>query len=182
MVNKQKFRELILYIAEKSHGDRRFGAIKLNKILYYADFAAYRRLGAPITGDEYQHLSEGPAPRHLLEHRDYLIEDGSAELRFVPYANCVQQRLVPMRKPDVGLFHPDELAIVDEVIEDLRPLNARQLSDQSHEELGYRLTQDGETIPYRTAWLGCEPLTMEQIVKGWQLAREHGLGLAGPTQ
>ena len=32
--------------------DERFGAVKLNKILYFADFEAYRRLGEPITGGD----------------------------------------------------------------------------------------------------------------------------------
>ena len=58
-----KFRELIVYICKKSEGDPTFGAVKLNKILYYADFAAYRILGKPITGAQYQKLREGPAPQ-----------------------------------------------------------------------------------------------------------------------
>lgn len=65
-LNKEKFRELILYVANMSRNDPDFGAVKLNKILYYADFRAYRELGRPISGAAYRKLSEGPAPRQLL--------------------------------------------------------------------------------------------------------------------
>jgi len=63
--NEEKLAELILYVCHKSEADERFGATKLNKILFYSDFAAYRQLGQPITGADYQNLEEGPAPRKL---------------------------------------------------------------------------------------------------------------------
>ena len=43
--NEGKFRELILYVARRSEDDKYFGAVKLNKILYFSDFNAYRELG-----------------------------------------------------------------------------------------------------------------------------------------
>ena len=48
--NAEKFRELLVYVSKKCEDDPTFGAVKLNKILYYADFAAYRQGGKPITG------------------------------------------------------------------------------------------------------------------------------------
>ena len=36
--NERKFRELILNISEQSEGDSTFGAVKLNKLLFYIDF------------------------------------------------------------------------------------------------------------------------------------------------
>ena len=41
--------ELILYVAEKCQDDPKFGATKLNKILWWADFLAYAQHGTPIT-------------------------------------------------------------------------------------------------------------------------------------
>ncbi len=79
-----KFRELFLYIAESCAEDPRFGAVKLNKILYYADFEAYRRLGEPITGDTYRKLSEGPAPGWLLQQRSILLDSGAARWSITP--------------------------------------------------------------------------------------------------
>lgn len=41
----RKMKELILYLASRSEEDPRFSATKLNKLLFYCDFTAYRRLG-----------------------------------------------------------------------------------------------------------------------------------------
>jgi len=49
-VNQDKFRELVLYLSEKSQDDKKFGATKLNKILYFCDFGSYVKLGQPVTG------------------------------------------------------------------------------------------------------------------------------------
>ena len=57
-----KFKELILYVCEKSATDPNFGATKLNKILFLSDFWAYAYCGRPITGVEYMKLRFGPAP------------------------------------------------------------------------------------------------------------------------
>jgi len=171
----EKLRELIVYSAEKSRDDPTFGSVKLNKILYYADFYAYRTLGAPISGAEYQRLPEGPAPRWLLTDRHDLLADGSIEIEHRQVFNHVQQRVVPKRPVRPGVLSEREIALVDEVIAALRFMNARQVSDMSHEELGWRLVGDRETIPYRTAFLSAEPLTQHQIERGLEVARRHEL-------
>ena len=60
-----RLRELILLICKGSEGDPRFGAVKLNKLLFYCDFSAYAKLGKSITGQEYLALPEGPALKKL---------------------------------------------------------------------------------------------------------------------
>jgi len=49
----KRLRELILLIATRSEGDEPFGAVKLNKLLFYADFFAYVKFGESITGQEW---------------------------------------------------------------------------------------------------------------------------------
>src|SRR5215467_9574991 len=73
--NDEKFKELILYIASHSEDDPAFGATKLNKLLFFADFITYLRLGHPITGQEYQRLENGPAPRRMLPAKAELLLD-----------------------------------------------------------------------------------------------------------
>ena len=175
MGDTTKFREAIVYIAEQCSGDKRFGATKLNKILYYSDFYAYRSLGQSITGAEYQHLSEGPAPRSLLDIRDSLMEDSSIQLQQHRYFNFVQQRIVPLREPDTSVFHDREIDIIDEVIQDLWGMNGAQVSDLSHQEIGWKVTEEYDTIPFRTAWISAQPLTPEQIAKGKEVAERHDL-------
>ena len=63
--DEAKFTELLLHVADRLRNDRAGGATKLNKVLYFADFAHVRRHGRPISGAEYQKLAHGPAPRPL---------------------------------------------------------------------------------------------------------------------
>ena len=168
-----KFRELVVYVAKQSDDDPRFGAVKLNKILYYSDFAAYRQLGRPITGATYRKLSEGPAPAQLLAARRELIESGDASVEERPYFTGVQQRLVikDRRNPDLEAFAPGELEIVDSVIEFFEGKTAREVSDFSHREPGWIIAGDREAIPYETAWLSSEPISQEAEEEGIKLAR-----------
>src|SRR5713226_2593184 len=60
-----KLIELIVHLSSLSEGDEYWGAIKLNKLLFYIDFVAYRRFGKSVTGQEYQAQKQGPTPRRL---------------------------------------------------------------------------------------------------------------------
>ena len=174
--SEEKLRELILLIAHKSKADPRLGAVKLNKLLYYADFTAYRRLGKSITGAEYQHLPEGPAPRKGLPAQERLKRDGAIEMVYEPsLIGEPLHRIVPKRKP-YPIFSKQERDIIYGLIKEFWDLTGTELSDRSHKEFGWRLTRLGETIHYRTTWLSASPLTEEQIKIGQQVAAKHGLG------
>lgn len=141
----QKFQEMILYVAKESEGDPRFGATKLNKILFYADFSAYRKWGCSISGQEYQKLEWGPAPRHLVPAVEALEAAGE----------CVQlKKLIALREPDLSLFSAGEIDLLRDVLDNLRDLNATEVSGLSHEFLGWQAAGHGETIPYETCLLG----------------------------
>ncbi|MDZ7674543.1 MAG: hypothetical protein U5K30_05690 [Acidimicrobiales bacterium] len=53
----------------------------------------------------------------------------------------------------MNVFTEDELATVDDVLVQLGGLTAAQVSELSHQEPGWQLTEDGEIIPYSTAFL-----------------------------
>lgn len=161
-----KFQELVLYISDSCQDDPTFGAVKLNKILFYADFYAYRILGEPITGATYQKLPEGPAPRQMLPERRKLIASGRVKLVSQSYFSGVQQRLVPSaeynREMASEFITDRERMIVDEVISFFKGKTAREVSDYSHRERGWILVDYGEDIPYETAWLSTDPLEEEE--------------------
>ena len=154
--NDIKFRELVIYIAEKCADDPTFGATKLNKTLYYSDFYAYRIIGEPITGASYQKLSAGPAPKEFLQQKDILEDTNQATIVVQPYFNGIQKRIVPAegRKPNLSIFNKGELILVDEVIDSLRGKSATEVSDLSHREPGWIVCSINEVIPYETAWIG----------------------------
>ena len=147
------------FIARGSIDDPTFGAVKLNKILYFADFSAYRMFGQPLTGATYFKLQEGPAPREMLRARRTLLETGGAHIEERPYFTGVQHRLV-IDADHLGSgesLREAERTLVKMIIDFFRGKTAREVSDYSHREPGWELADDRETIPYETAWLSSEP-------------------------
>jgi hypothetical protein len=174
--NEKKLAELILYVSQKCALEPRFGAVKLNKILYFADFFAYGSWGRAITGAEYQHLPNGPAPRRLLPVRKKLVEGGDLALQPTPLSGGkVQHRTVNLREPDLSLFDGREIALVDSMIDQLKSLNADETSELSHQMVGWEITRDYETIEYGTIFLSNPPLTPGEVLKGQSLAREMNM-------
>lgn len=172
--NQRKFRELLVYIADKTRDDLTFGSIKLNKVLYYVDFGAYRLLGRPITGATYHKLPAGPGPRELLAERQALVDQKALDLQVVPYfAGSSVKRIVALREPSREVFEPGELDLVDEVITQFEGMSGRAVSDFSHREPGWALAEYNETIPYETAWLSADPIEQET----WEKAQELVNGL-----
>ncbi len=170
-----RFKELIVYITERCREDPSFGAVKLNKILYYSDFDAYRLLGRPISGATYRRLSEGPAPKELLPAREELITQGRIALKEKSYFNRVQKRLslTSGEASNPEMFSPDERNVIDEVIRFFWGKSAREVSDYSHREPGWLAAGEREQIPYETAWMNPEPIDQETEEFALEIAKEY---------
>jgi hypothetical protein len=170
-----KFKELLIYIAEKSVDDGSFGATKLNKILYYSDFLAYGELGEAITGVKYQRLNYGPAPVPLLPVEAELEREGAVQIVEVPKFNWTQKRLIAKRRPDLSVFTAAEIALVDSVIDSLRKFDASGVSALSHLERSWQIVGDREEIPYEYTFLSSEPMTPTDVARARAVAAELGL-------
>jgi len=141
-----KFAELMLYIAKVCEDDPNFGATKLNKILFFSDFSAYRKWQKSITSATYQKLAHGPAPQCLVPVRDRLISDGSLEIREVDRYTRMQKRPVARREPNLDAFTANEIALVDAIIDAMKDANATAVSEASH-GFWWQVAEIGEDIP-----------------------------------
>lgn len=168
----RKYAELIKYISAKSSNDPYFGKTKLFKILFYSDFLAYRELGQSISGDRYVKQTHGPVPTRINYMIKTLVEKEELALSPGYLGTHVQQKPVHLSRPDLSVFSADEIAIVDEVIESLRGKSARQVSELSHEFIGWKVAEMGMNIPYEIALVGAEEITEEDIEFGSELIEE----------
>ena len=154
-----KFRELMLYVAQQLEDETTFGATVLNKVLFFCDFLSYRFDGAPITGAIYQKLNYGPAPRHLLPEQQRLMDDGRAVVQKRDAGGYTQKRLIALDDPKLELFTGEEIASVNTVINGLRRTGATRVSELSHQlSVGWLAADLYEDIPYATIFLA-PPLT-----------------------
>jgi hypothetical protein len=140
-----KFQELVLHICRRSEGDATFGAVKLNKLLFYADFLAYRQFGSAITWQPCQRLENGPAPKRLLPILKKMEARRDIATQEVNYFGRKQKRSVALREPDLSRFSAAEIALVDALIESCLGKSAKDMSQMSHTFIGWSCAQDGET-------------------------------------
>lgn len=148
-----KFADLILFVAHRCRNDRRFGSVKLSKILYYCDFESFKRTLKPITGATYLKKPKGPFPDELRRARRRLVEEDKAEMKLQRVIDYHENRLVPT-SDHVELsdkFSVAEHRIIDDVIEKMRPMNAADITEYSHGEFGWIHGELNEPIPYATA-------------------------------
>jgi hypothetical protein len=106
--------------------------------------------------------------------RAALVSRGDAELQDTVYLGYKEQRLVPRRAARVELFTADELEIIDQVVDELAGTSGAEVTALSHEEMGWRMVEDGETIPFEAAFLR-RPLVTERIRRhaGELASRRH---------
>jgi hypothetical protein len=169
----QRFRELIVYISRKSEHDPHYGATKLNKILYYSDFRAYERFGVPLTGVSYFRLPKGPAPKILLVVRGELEKEGAVRVEHhILGGGYEQHRVIALRSAVMEHFTADEVAIVDEVIEELWSQTATEVSDASH-DIRWKTLIHKSDMPYEFAFLSDEPPTEDDIATFDKLNKEY---------
>jgi len=151
-----RLQELILYIAQRMEKDNHVGQgrIKLAKLLWRCDFAAYWKLGEPITGTEYHADKLGPAPAGELTATLDLQAAGAFE-----WVNEWDDQQLPRAKrdPNLDVFTAEQIALVDDQLERYRFVHARAMVDEAHEFSGWvHAWRDGagkhQPIPYASVF------------------------------
>jgi Protein of unknown function (DUF4065) len=176
-----KFKELMLYIADQCRDDEYFGKVKLAKCLFFSDFYAYEKTGEPITGATYKRLPQGPVPDEFEAMAKALHEQHDA--LYMPHRfpdHKTEYRLIPQRPVNSNWFSAAQLSIVDDVVRKLYGKNAHQVSDLSHiESVGWRIARRGDVIPYEAVFLSDRRPTEKDKQRAKELARKHGWTTGG---
>lgn len=141
--------ELIIYISSKLKDKPKYGATQLGKALCLTDVVSYLKAGQQVTDLTYikQEFGPTPNPRQFLPTRNFLIENGDAELIEVPYFGLMQAKLIPKRAANIELFTKEEIILIDEVIESISDQNAVDISNYTHRFLAWNFAEDKEELP-----------------------------------
>jgi hypothetical protein len=158
--NGVKFKELVLYLSAESADDEGFGMVKLNKLLFRADFEAYRLLGRSITGETYEKQAYGPVARSLLWALDDLASRAYVIWQHIARGRYVRDVPAAAEHPDLSVFTSEELEIVKKTLNELAAHGGKSISEWSHEtSAGWRVKRIGEAIPYSSAAINLKPLS-----------------------
>ena len=170
----RKLKQLVLYVARRCEGQARFGRTKLNKMLFSADFAAYRELGRPIVGATYLRFKDGPVARQLRAVAAEMELEGDYTERAIQVGRSTERRPIALSVPDMTGFSADEIRLIDAAIQELAPMTAAEASAWSHRHPGWKYTDDGQEIPYYMALAATETpeLTPDELAYGLKIL--HG--------
>ncbi len=180
--NRGKFKELVIYLcaAAEQAGDEGFGMVKLNKLLYRADFEAYRVLGHAITGETYEKQEYGPVARDLPIVLDELAAAGRLRWQSIPRGPHI--RKVPTMAEDadatadMSAFAADERQVIENALRDLAAHGGKSASEWSQEEsAGWNVVREyGEAIDYASTFISTAPIPSEDLERARRFVRDRG--------
>ena len=147
-----KFKNVLLYILERCAGKPNVGETVLYKLLYFSDFNYYELYEEHLTGAKYRKLPYGPVPQKL----DAIITQmmGSRQIQRIKtnYFDKIQTRYIPLAKADLTELKASEKDVIDRVIQQMSDWNAAAISDYSHKDLPWEVTDEGKEISYELAF------------------------------
>jgi hypothetical protein len=165
--------EAVLYVSKACDKAQNFGLVKLNKIIWRADFESFAQRGQPVTGRQYQRLKQGPAPVEMLPILNELQAAGLLAIKRVPQGDYEEQRPIALQEPVLTFFSPQDLLFLDQSIAAYWDKTGKEVSDISH-GAAWKSREDGEAMPYELAYLSDESLGRGQRARLLNLAAEYG--------
>jgi uncharacterized phage-associated protein len=120
---------------------------KLNKLLFYADFANYYLNGNSISGSRYVHLPYGPVPEGYEDTLETLNHYGVVDISRQNSAELVRSG----ENSTFDFLTVEERQSLDWVLATYGRMTASQLTEISHRERAYKDTRTGEEIAYEYA-------------------------------
>jgi len=169
-----RLREATLYVCKASENAERFGKVKLNKILWRADFKAFADRRTPVTGRTYQKLTAGPAPLEMPLVLAQLQAEGLLHLERLALAGgYVEDRPIALATANLKDFSPNDIAYLDEAISFYWKKSATRASDLSH-GVAWKSREYLDPIPYEAAVLSDRKMATNQVKHFSDLMRSKG--------
>jgi len=147
-----KFKNVLLYILERCAGKPNVGESVLYKLLYFSDFNYYELYEEHLTGAKYRKLPFGPVPQKLDIIINQMIDKRQLQRVKTEYHGYPQTRYLPLKKADLTELRASEKDVIDRVIEQMSDWSANMISDYSHKDLPWEVTDEGKDISYNLAF------------------------------
>ena len=147
-----KFKNVLLYILERCAGKPNVGETVLYKLLYFSDFNYYELYEEHLTGAKYRKLPYGPVPQKLDSIVLQMIDKGQLQRVKTTYHGYPQTRYLPLVKADLTELKASEKEVIDRVIQQMSDWSAAAISDYSHNDLPWEVTDEGKEISYELAF------------------------------
>ena len=143
-----RVKNIILFFIERFDG---VFTTKMNKLLFYTDFASYKRNGMAMSGLSYKAIQYGPVPQAYSAVYG-LMDDVTCEV--VGYPNGITGDFLKSDlSADLAGFSEDEKIILEDVVTIFKDCKASDISKISHDEDAWINHNEGkEIIDFNTAF------------------------------
>ena len=148
----EKFKEVLLYILEKSGAAPHVGQTVLYKLLYFIDFDYYEKYEEQLIGAKYIKNHFGPTPVEFKDIVEKMEKEGEVERVRSKYFQYDQKKYLPRKSPDLSILSGREIQHIDNVLSRLADKSAKELSDYSHGDIPWKSHKNGEIIDYESVF------------------------------
>jgi transcriptional regulator with XRE-family HTH domain len=148
----QKFKNVLLYMLGRCAGKPNVGETVLYKLLYFCDFNHYELYEEHLTGSKYRKLPYGPVPQKFDSIINQMIEKGQLQKVKTTFHGYPQTRYLPLENADLTTLRASEMEVIDRVIDQMSDWSAAMISDYSHKDIPWEVTDEGKDISYNLAF------------------------------
>ena len=141
----RRISNLILNILSNSNA--RFNSpLKINKILFYIDFQAFRELGRSVTGLTYRAIQWGPVPACYDNIYCRLANEELANQSAVEVGENFVISYLPLKENDMSLFIQEEQMLINSTIQKFSEMPTRSIVNLSHKEKAWKELESTKSI------------------------------------
>lgn len=139
-----KLREMVVYFADQV----RPWKVKLNKLLFYADFLHFKQTSYSISGARYCAIPMGPVLDKYQTIFEYMGAQGDILIETKAFEHGIGEKFVAVedRPFDSTLFSRDELATLSLIGNAFRKTRTEEIIDISHKEIGWIRNVDQKSM------------------------------------
>ena len=159
--NLEKFKEVLLYILNKVGAKPNIGETVIYKLLYFIDFDFYEKYEEQLMGAAYIKNHYGPTPVEFEKIVEKMTDKEIVKVKG-SYFDFPQTKYLPLRKPDLTKLKASEVEVIDNVLNKLSDMNAKQISDYSHNDVPWLTTEDETIIEYESVFYRTAPYSVRE--------------------
>ncbi len=144
----EKLKSMIHYIISKCGSNPNFGRTVMYKLMYFSDFNYYELYEIPISGEKYIKKTNGPISSHFLELKEELINEGKIKETIEKVINYNRYKYTSLKKPDISCLNKKEIDVINDTINKISRMSAKEISDYSHGDLPWRVAENNKELDY----------------------------------
>ena len=162
MVNVDKINDILVYLAENVPD---LTITKIMKLFYYVDFVSFAEMDMPVTNDVYYKLPYGPVPSFIKNEINNLTMSkmlGTAtENVQLASSLIVESKTIGSyktfifkngsKKVSLKNLSQYEADLLNRIVTKFKNFTAKELTNRTHREKPYLLTNENSVIEYKLA-------------------------------